>query len=154
MKKMIFLLLLPLLAFGQRPNQMGGRSAERIDSFKKVRMLEALKLDEATGLKLVNRYNAHRDGIKALEQERMIVIERLEKQVSAGATDGEYQAAFRELSEIERKIAESRSRYISDLKEVLTPKQIAEYLVFEKNFVREIRNAIRDVQKERQRRDR
>ncbi|MHB1050470.1 MAG: hypothetical protein ACYC09_10355 [Bacteroidota bacterium] len=154
MKNMLLMLLLPLIVFGQRPNQMVGRSAERLDSFKKVRMLEALKLDEKTGMKLINRYNDHREAVKTLEQDRMSVIEKLEKQTASGASDGEYLAAFKELSEIERKIAEARSRYISELKDVLTPKQIAEYLVFEKNFVREIRSAIRDVQKERMKRER
>ena len=154
MKNMALMLLLPLIVFGQRPNQMGGRSAERLDSFKKVRMLEALKLDEETGLKLINRYNEHREAVKGLEQERMNVVEKLEKQTASNASDGEYLAAFKELAEIERKIAEARSRYVGELKDVLTPKQIAEYLVFEKNFVREIRNTIRDVQKERMKRER
>jgi hypothetical protein len=38
---------------------------------------------------------------------------------------------------------------LAELKEVLSNKQIAQYIVFERNFVQELRQAVRDVQRDR-----
>lgn len=122
---------------------------ERLEDLKKVKLLEAMKLDEEKGLKLISRYNDHRDRIRELERARMSIIEKLENSIAAGVADAEYQKSFNELSAAEKKIADSRSAYVNDLKEILTHKQIAEYLVFERNFAREIRNVFREAQKER-----
>ncbi|NUN69951.1 MAG: hypothetical protein HUU02_09605 [Bacteroidetes bacterium] len=63
----------------QPPEGMGNRRPmERLERFKKIRMVEALNLDEETGLKLVSRYTKHRERMKELEEERLAVVERLE----------------------------------------------------------------------------
>jgi hypothetical protein len=145
----LILLLLPVLALSQRQEQFGGRSMERLESLKKVRLLEAMKLDEEKGLKLISRYNDHRNQIREMERTRMSIIEKLEKNIAAGVTDAEFQKSFNELSVVEKNIADTRAKYVNELKEVLTHKQIAEYLVFERNFAREIRNVFKEEQKKR-----
>lgn len=154
MKRFVMVLfILPLLVYGQRPPQMGGRAMERLESYKKVRMLEALKLDEEKGLKLVSRYTKYREGVKDLEKERMAVIDALEKSLNGSPTEGEFQKSFLQLNDVERKMSDLRGKYLTDLKEILTERQVAEYLVFERNFARDIRDIVRDVQKERMKKD-
>ncbi|MDP1676933.1 MAG: hypothetical protein Q8L88_08705 [Bacteroidota bacterium] len=129
------------------------RPSERLESYKKVRMIETLKLDEETGLKLVNRYNEHRKIVKQLDEDRKGVMDKLESQVQSSIADAELQKTFNELFDIERKIMDSRKKYLENLKEIFSTKQIAEYIIFERNFMKDLRNVVNDVQKQRMRRD-
>lgn len=129
------------------------RPSERLESYKKVRMIEVLKLDEETGLKLVNRYNEHRTIVRQLEKDRGVVMDKLESQVQSTIADAELQKTFSELFEIERKIMDSRKKYIENLKEIFSTKQIGEYIIFERNFMKDLRNVVNDVQKQRMRKN-
>ncbi|MFA5832265.1 MAG: hypothetical protein WDA22_02205 [Bacteroidota bacterium] len=145
-----------LTMFAQPPDAMGGhfqRPMERLESFKKIRMIEALKLDEETGLKLVGRYNKHRESVKELEEDRTKIIEKLDEQVRSNATDSDLQKSFNEFFEIEKKISDARKKYLEGLKEIFTNKQIAEYMIFERNFMKDLRKVVKDVQKERRQKD-
>ncbi len=142
--------------FAQEHEMMEGRfarPAERLEQFKKIRMIEVLKLDEETGLKLVGRYSKHREAVKQLEENRAELVEKLEGQVKMSASDNELQKTFNEFYEIEKKIGESRKKYLEDLKEILSHKQVAEYMIFERNFMNDLRKVVKDVQKERRQRN-
>ncbi len=142
--------------FAQPPGGQGGRfqrPMERLESYKKVRMIETLKLDEQTGLKLVSRYSKHLEQVKTLESERSDLVDKLESLVRSNSSDSEFQRSFNELFEIEKKIAGARVHYIEELKEIFSNKQIAEYILFERNYFRDLRNVAKDVQKERSRKN-
>ncbi|MEW5799479.1 MAG: hypothetical protein AB1728_10800 [Bacteroidota bacterium] len=150
MKKIILLFLVSTVALvGQMRTPMGKRPMERLESYKKVRMLETLKLDEDKGLKLVSRYNQHRESVRNLEEERKEILDKLESKVNDNATDSEIQKSFNDLIEIEKKMFTAREKYLNELKEILTTKQVAEYLLFERSFARDIRDIMREGQKER-----
>ncbi len=150
MKKIVLLFLVSTVALmGQMRTPMGKRPMERLESYKKVRMLETLKLDEDKGLKLVNRYNQHREGVRDLEEERKEILDKLEAKVTDNASDAEIQKSFNDLIEIEKKMFNAREKYLNELKEILTTKQVAEYLLFERSFARDVRDIMREGQKER-----
>jgi hypothetical protein len=123
---------------------------ERLESLKKVRMLESVKLSEEDGLRLVNKYSKHRDEIMQLEKERADILDKLEKQYQTNASDDEYRNTFMELVKAEQKLSETRINYLNNLKEVLAAKQLAEYLLFERSFAKEIREMARKIRKERE----
>ncbi len=159
MKQLVMMTLLVFAGMfvqAQEHEMMGGRfqrPAERLEQYKKIRMIEVLKLDEETGLKLVGRYNKHRENVKQLEESRAALVEKLETQLKANSSDSELQRSFNEFYEIEKKIGDSRKKYLEDLKEIFTNKQIAEYMIFERNFMNDLRNVVKDVQKERRQRN-
>lgn len=130
----------------QRPHAM-----ERLESYKKIRMLETMKLEEQVGLKLINRYNKHRETLKALEGERSGLVDTLESQLRENASDAEFQQTFNALIDVDTKITDSRAKYLSELKEILTTKQIAQYIIFERNFARDLRDIMRDSGRDRMR---
>ena len=145
-----------VMAHAQPNSEMGGRfqrPMERLESYKKIRMIEALSLDEETGLKLVGRYNRHREIVKGLEDERAKVIDKLELQIQSNAGDSDLQKSFNEFFEIEKKINDSRKKYLDELKEIFTNKQIAQYMIFERNFMKDLRKVVKDVQKERRQKE-
>jgi hypothetical protein len=152
----VLVFFVTIFCFAQTPDGLGERMrrpSERLDSYKKVRMIEAMKLDEETGLKLVNRYGAHRQTVKRLEKERGELMDKLELQVQSSTSDNDYQKTFNDLLDSERKIIDARKKYLEELKEIFTSKQIAEYLIFERNFMKDLRNVVNDVQKQRMRRE-
>jgi Spy/CpxP family protein refolding chaperone len=147
---LVALLLPSFLANAQsRRNEAQRPASERIESFKKVRMMEAMKLDENQSVKLFARYNDHQDQMKSLERESNELFDKLESQIRSNASEGEYQQTIGELRSYEKKRTEERQRYFNELKDVLTPKQLAEYMVFERNFARDLREAVRDVKIDR-----
>jgi len=148
MKSVILLVFaVPAVVFSQMREQFPRRPMERLESLKKVRMLEAMKLKEEDGVKLVNRYTNHREVMQDLEKERMNTLDQLEKQLQANASDAEFEKTFSELIELEKRMSDARAKYLNDLREVLTTRQIAEYLVFERNFAKDIRDIMRDIRR-------
>ena len=145
-----------IISVAQPPEGFGEgkrRPSERLESYKKVRMLEVLKLDEETGLKLINRYNDHRKNMKELENERGEVMDKLEAQVQSSVSDGEFQKTFNELFDLDRRMMDNRKKYLESLKEIFSSKQIGEYIIFERNFMKDLRNVVNDVQKQRMKKD-
>lgn len=91
-----------------------GRALERVEQFKKIRLMEVLNLDEESSIKFFARYNKHQ-----------------------------------ELLSLENKATEAKAKYIDELKQVLSSKQLAEYLVFETRFQQNLRDLVRDMLRNR-----
>lgn len=130
---------------------MGQRWRERILEFKKVRLLEILKLDEQTSVKFLSRYTKFSNDIDAIEVERERVINEIEAKLRKGDKDG-YDRAIQELIDLGKKEYELRLNFYKELKEILTDQQIAQVIVFERNFRREFMETVREMQRERMRR--
>jgi len=123
---------------------------DRIESFKKVRMLEILKLDEATSAKFIARYNLRMERTRAAERTRGEIVDRLEQQIAANASDVEFAQTFAALAEQEKKMFEGRISFVTDLRDILTPRQVAQVIAYERTFNRDLRNIVRDVQKNKE----
>jgi len=138
-----------LLAQAEHGTRSEQPAMDRIESWKKVRMLESLKLEENQSVKFIAKYNRHQDIMHGFEKDRNVLVDKLDLQSKSDAGDDEYNQTFASLLEIDKKMSGERIRFLAELKEVLSNKQIAQYIVFERNFVQELRKAVRDVQRER-----
>jgi hypothetical protein len=87
-----------------------------------------------------------------LMKERMDLIDQLERQLQTKAGDKELQKSFDQLQQNNQKTFDERRRFEGDVKTMLTPEQMAKFYVFERNFERELREAMDDVRRERFRR--
>ncbi len=130
---------------------MEQRWRERILEFKKVRLLEILKLDEQSSVKFLSRYTKFSNDIEQIEIERGRIINEIEAMLKRGDKEG-YNKSLQELIELGKKEYELRLNFYNELKDILTEQQIAQVVVFEWRFRREFMNAIRDIQRERMRR--
>ena len=150
----ILFFCLSLVANGQAQKRNQDRedrpALDRIESFKKVRMLEILKLDEATSAKFIARYNLRMERTRAAERMRGEIVDRLEQQLAANASDAEFAQTFAALAEQEKKMFDGRISFITDLRDILTPRQVAQFIAFERTFNRDLRNIVRDVQKNKE----
>ncbi|MCX6139191.1 MAG: hypothetical protein NTV54_17045 [Ignavibacteriales bacterium] len=135
----------------KRSQQKEERPAfERVESFKKVRLLETLKLDEATSVKFIARYNQHIERMRAADRARGELVDKLEQQMAADASDAEFAQSFAILADYEKKMLDGRIGFISELREILTARQVAQFIIFERTFNKDLRNIIRDIQKNKE----
>ncbi|MDE3058550.1 MAG: hypothetical protein KGJ59_11405 [Bacteroidota bacterium] len=148
-------LLLSFLAFIQSAlaQHRGGKKGEppfaRLENFKKIKMMETLHLDETTSIRFFSRYDKHEEQMRAFGEERDRIAKQLDSLSRNNAPDEAYDAAFDQLLSIDKKIAREHADFLSSLKEILSNKQIAEYIVFERNFIRDLRRIVREVQMDR-----
>ena len=141
-----------LIAQDQPP--MRGPAAERIEQFKKVRLMETLKMDEETSIRFFARYNKYVESLHAIQKDHNSLIDQLQKLTKSTANNSDIEQAIKDIEMSEEKISETRAKFLDELKEVISIKQIAEYVVFERNFNRNLREIIQDIAKERWNRQR
>ncbi|MFN3135220.1 MAG: hypothetical protein ACK44H_06560, partial [Candidatus Kryptonium sp.] len=63
---------------------MGQRWRERVLEFKKVRLLEILKLDEQTSVKFLNKYTQFSRDIDEIELEKERIVNEIEIKLRKG----------------------------------------------------------------------
>jgi cellulose biosynthesis protein BcsQ len=124
-----------------------GRAAERVEQFKKLRMMEVMNLDEQTSIKFFARYNRNQEVMKALRQKQVQALARIQELRKGKASDSEFGSIITELRALDEQVSQTRSKYVEELSEVLTNRQLAEYLVFELRFQQNLRDLVRDVQR-------
>lgn len=146
----LFSLAFSTLLYSQDVPPRLGPAGERLEQFKKVQLLEALKLDEEMSVRFLVRYNKHQEAIRDVNQKRNVLIDQLQTMSMSSTNDGDIDKTIKELIATDTKITDARNKFVSELKEVISMKQIARLIVFERNFYRDIRDIVRDLAKERQ----
>ena len=136
-----------LIAQDQLPTR--GPAAERIEQFKKVRLMEVLKMDEETSIRFFARYNKYEETLRTIQKDHNALIDQLQDLTKSNANNSDIEQAIKDIGMSEEKIAETRSKFLEELKGVLSLKQVAEYVVFERNFNKNLREIMRDIAKER-----
>lgn len=137
----IFLILFSSsVVFSQNPQNMPPKAIERINSLKKVKLLEVLELKENEADKFLVKYNAYekdiQDKMKALEDKTIDLHQALNsKSKDLEKITNDYIALKSDLDN-------TVNKKLSDLKNYLTPEQYAKYLLFERNFQEELRKSV------------
>ena len=146
-------ILLPMLAlvfvFGTAQSQPGGgrmrMGPERLEKYKKMRMIEVLNLNEDEAARFTAKYSTHESTVRDLMKQRMDIIDRLEGTIQKTDSDKNFDKLFSELEENDQKMFNERKRFQDDLKNMLTTEQMARYFVFDRNFNRELREAMEEM---------
>ena len=146
------MLSISTLVFPQQDLQSApqGRGLERVEQFKKIRLMEVLNLDEQTSIKFFARYNKYEDQLRDLRQKQVHEFAQIQSLRKSKAADTEYDKVVNDLLTVEGQFEDVKTKYIGELKEVLTSKQLAEYLAFEYRFQQNLRDLAREVQHMRQ----
>jgi hypothetical protein len=140
--KNIFLIILislfiPVFIFGQmRKDRKGPR--EKIEQLEKIKLIDALDMDEQTTLKFFARRNESRNRIEALNDSLDTIVDNLDSKFSNG-NDADYKNLVNKYLNIQKQIALEHTEFINSLYDILSVKQVAKLIVFEKHFRDEIR---------------
>ena len=133
----------------QDPLPLEGPAAERIEQYKKIRLMDFLKLDEETSIRFFARYNRFVEDLKALNQKKNSYIDELQILVRRDASEGEFRNVFDQLDALGGEMMTLRRQYMGEMSELLPTKKVAAYIVFERNFYRNLRDLLREAQKDR-----
>jgi hypothetical protein len=142
-------LLLANIVFAQEQMPLRGRAQERVEQWKKIRLMEVLKLDEETSIRFFARYNRHMDAMRAIGKERSDVVDEIEGLMKEKGKDADILGAIESLAAKEAAVAQERNRFLVGLKDVLTVRQIGALVVFERTFNQNLREIMQDIAKER-----
>jgi hypothetical protein len=123
----------------------------RVEQFKKVRLMEELKLNDEVSIRFFSRYDKFEEEVRGLERERNRIIDHLDSLLKQGEKAEAYRKDFDELVSLGQKVANARMRFYNDIRGILTPQEVAKVIVFERDFGRELRDIIQDVRRERRR---
>ncbi|MCU0453794.1 MAG: hypothetical protein MUE68_09055 [Bacteroidetes bacterium] len=144
---MILLLAVESIAQDQRP--MRGPAGQRVEQLKKLRMQEALALDEETSIRFFARYNEHQDELRAVGKSRGDLIDDLQSLLKKNAPEAEIDAKLRDVLKAEKQVIDLRLKFADKLGEILTRSQVARYVVFERNFNQDLRELMRESAQDR-----
>ncbi|MNC98712.1 hypothetical protein D3C83_167620 [compost metagenome] len=64
-------------------------------------------------------------------------------------SDAEYEKTLQDLKALADPAVELRLKFFNEISEVLNPKQVAEYVIFERNFAQNLREIMREMQQQR-----
>lgn len=132
--------------FGPPP---GRRNLERIEQLKKVRLVELLDLNEELSVRFFARMKQHEDAMRSLAEGRNALLDRVERLVRNEAEEKEFETLFPQMHAIDDRISAERKAFFDNLGSMLTPVQRGKFLLFERQFDRELREAMREVRERR-----
>jgi len=136
---------------GQSPQPDDRRPLERIEHFKQVRLIEMLDLKEDQSVRFFARLNEHDKTKRDLIKEKMDDLDKIERLVRNHAEAKEYESLFPQVMAVNEKIVQEDQKIFNSLTDILSVEQQAKYLLFERQFERELREAMRDIQHRRMR---
>ena len=152
--KNFFLISLALfcssLLYAQGPPMGAGRpSLERIERFKKMRLIEMLGLKEEQSVRFFARFNEFEIARKEWNRQKDESLDKIERLIRNKAETKEFEKLFDEVESINRKIGEEKLKFFNGLSDLLNIEQRAKLLLFERRFETELREAVREVQQRR-----
>lgn len=127
------------------------RPMERIERLKKVRLIEMLDLQEDQSVRFFARQNDHEKVRRGLKRQKGEILDRIERLVRNHAGEQEFEKEYAEVRDIDAKLAEENWNFFVGLKDILTPEQRGKYLLFERHFEVELRDAMREAVRNRRR---
>ena len=127
------------------------RPLERIERLRKVRLIEMLDLKEDQSVRFFARMNDHDKARRDLKRQKGEVLDRIERLVRNHADDQEFEKEYPEVRAIDARIAEENWNFFDSLKDILTPEQRGKFLLFERHFEVELREAMREAVRMRHR---
>ena len=146
---LVFCFVLMTVAQNQPMQEAPPPMPHKVEQYKKMRLIEELKLDEETSIRFFVRYNKQTEEIREIERQRNMVIKQLTELSQSNASSNEFETAIKNYIKLGGQIAEVRAKFIDGLKEIFTTRQIAEYLIFEQKFNQNLREVLRDMTRER-----
>jgi hypothetical protein len=144
------LLAIPGALLAQPPGHPGDqRPFERIEQLRKVRLIEMLEMNEDQSIRFFARMNEHELARRDLVKEKGDALDRLERLVRNKAEDKEFDQAFADVLSIDDRLIAEQRKFFAGLTDILTAQQRGKYLLFERRFEKELREAMREAQRRR-----
>ncbi len=157
----IFLFVFQAFLFAQPGSDKwhGKMGPERIERFKKMRLIETLNLPEETAIRFNAKYNIYENKIREIRKSFDSIQDRLEELLRKYEEQGKQQKfSDKEIKELQNLIDQieanrndiniEEQRFTKELREFFAPEQLAKYYLFQRNFEQELREALKQMRKD------
>ena len=114
---------------------------EKIENIKIEKLIKKLELDDKTALLFTDKYKEYAKDIRELNFKRLKAYKKMNDNLESGSG---LDTLVEQLMNYESEINDKREEFAGELKIMLTPKQMAIMIVFEKKFNNEIRKLLRE----------
>jgi hypothetical protein len=140
------IILLTSISFPQQMREKGMKHRDKLEQLEKIKLIEALDLDEETSIRFFARRNDSKKEIQELEKKADDIIFELEKSFNSDDKnqDEKQKQLISDMLKTRESIELKRNQFINSLDDILSTEQIAKLIVFEKKFRDEIRNVLFD----------
>jgi hypothetical protein len=143
------LFLLPVLSYSQHGGgKLPPRAMEKIQTMKKVKLLEVLELPEADADKVLVKYTSYENKIIEATKRTDEITEKLDEAVKADDYKN-IEKLNDDFMKARKDLDAALDDRMNGMKQILTKEQFAKYLVFERKFQEELRRAIMERVRER-----
>ena len=133
-----------------QPWRLGGpRPGARIEELRKVRLIEMLDLKEDQSVRFFARLHDHESAMQDLKKQRSDALDKIERLVRNHADEKEYAQVFPDVEAVDVKLVEERHKFFEGLTDILSQEQMGKYLLFDRYFEKELREAMREIQERR-----
>ncbi len=147
--ELIIMTLLLLLSASVFPQMDEMRQRDRIAQLEKLKLIEALELNEETAVRFFARRKELQKELESLERRSKELLEQLDKSLKSKKPDSEreQQKIINELLDLKVKIEQRKKDFVFSLSDILSTEQVSKYLLFERSFREEIRKILLDRRK-------
>ncbi len=138
------LIVFSFSSLAQRHDPPSGRMPEKLRQLEKIKLIETLEMDEETTLKFFSRRTEHRNDVDQLHEELEGVLIQIESVLSGEqeASEEELKTLIEHANKTDNEISLSKSKFIHSLGDLLSTRQIAKLIVFERRFRDELRDVL------------
>ncbi|HUI28603.1 MAG TPA: hypothetical protein VLX91_00195 [Candidatus Acidoferrales bacterium] len=153
----LFFLLPAAYLFGQEMgpppegppmNREVGRQLEQIKIWQ---MTKDMDLPMGKAEKFFPLYNNYDSQLRNIAMERRGAVRALDSLLKENAEDPELKKQVQQILNLDAQLAEEHAKFMQSLEGVLSPIEVAKYIVFEQKFEREIRERVRMIMQQRMR---
>lgn len=138
---LLLLMLLGMPAFAQL-GPPDGEPRARLEELRRLKMIEALDLTEEQAVRLTVREKAFREEESKERSKREALLEELRGQIENDADETALRATLEKLEKLSLAVVSRKHDYLRSLSDFLSTEQIAQMVLFEHHFAREIRRIL------------
>jgi hypothetical protein len=138
------ILVCSTINFAQMGDKPPHHMREKIKHLEKIKLIETLDMDEETTLRFFSRKNGLQNRLEDLSEQADQIINQMETIFKAGKvyTEEELKSLINEVNTIHTEMEKEKADFINSLDDILTTEQIAKFIIFERRFKNELRNAM------------
>ena len=118
---------------------------EKIEEIKLDKMVKKMELDESVASSFRDKYKAFSKAMRELNIKRAKTYKQMTESIESG---NGLDSLVEQVINNENEINQKRLDFVGDLKSILTAKQIAVMIVFERKFNNQLKKMLKNYQKE------
>lgn len=139
---------------GQRRGMQNSQIRKQLEQIKIWQMTKEMNLPTEKAEKFFPLYNRYNEQMRTITAERTQAVTSLDSAVDNHLKDSELDTQIEHVLKLDDQLAATHVTFIKSLGGILSPIEVARYMVFEQRFDREIRQRIRMMMMQRGMRER